>query len=62
MNDQPINFYLDKNSIEIMDKLESINKKFNKIINGVKNAEILLKNKQEEEKFEYIKTDVRIRK
>jgi hypothetical protein len=57
-NQSVVNFYLDKHSIEIVDKLQSINRKFKQIISDVKNAEITL----EEQKKEDIKSDVRIRK
>lgn len=61
-NDSVINFYLDKRSIEIVDKLQSINRKFKQIISDVKNAEITLEEQKKEEIFEKIKSDVRTRK
>lgn len=63
MQDQPsINFYLNKQSIEIMDKLEVLNKKFSKIMNDLKKAEILLEEEKKEQIFKKIKIDVRNRK
>ena len=60
MQDQPVNFYLNEHSIEIMDKLESINKKFYQIISEIKRSEIHIKGK--DLTFEHVKEDVRIRK
>jgi hypothetical protein len=57
-----VNFYLDKHSIEIVDKLQSINRKFKQIISNVKNAEITLEEQKKEDIFEKIKSDVRTRK
>jgi len=61
-NQSVVNFYLDKHSIEIMDKLQSINRKFKQIISDVKNTEIMLEEQKKEEIFEKIKSDVRTRK
>jgi hypothetical protein len=61
-NQSVVNFYLDKHSIEIVDKLQSINRKFKQIISNVKNAEIILEEQKKEDIFEKIKSDVRIRK
>lgn len=61
-NQSVVNFYLDKNSIEIMDKLQSINRKFKQIISDVKNTEIILEEQKKEDLFEKIKTNARTRK
>ena len=62
MLEKKINFYLDENCIEIVEKLQNINKKFNKIVNSVKKAEIMLEETRKEEIFEKIKLDVKFRK
>ena len=62
MLEQKINFFLDENCIDIVEKLQNINKKFNKIVSSVKKAEIILEETRKEEMFEKIKLDVRFRK
>lgn len=62
MQEQPINFYLNSQSIEIMDKLEKLNKKFSKILSDFKKAEIAIEEERKEELFEKIKINARIRK
>ena len=62
MNEQPIDFYLNQNCIEIVDKLESISHKLHKIANEFKKAEIILEEDRKTEMFQKIKVDVRIRK
>ena len=61
MQDQPINFYLNKQSVEIVDKLESINRKFKKMLSELKRSEIIIKKNKKEEKFERIRIDARLR-
>jgi hypothetical protein len=61
MKDQPINFYLNQQSIEIIDRLENINKKFKQIIGDIKRTETILEDKKEEN-FEELRIDARIRK
>lgn len=62
MNEQPIDFYLNQNCIEIVDKLESISHKLHKIANEFKKAEIILEEDRKTEMFQKIKVDVGIRK
>ena len=62
MNEQPIDFYLNHNCIEIVDKLESISHKLHKIANEFKKAEIILEEDRKTEMFQKIKVDVGIRK
>lgn len=62
MQEKSINFYLDQRSIEIMDRLEKLNKKFNKILIDFKKAEITIEENKKEELFEKIKINARIRK
>ena len=62
MLEQKINFYLDENCIEIVEKLQNINYKFNKIVSSVRKAEIMLEEARKEEIFEKIKLDVKFRK
>lgn len=61
MKDQPVNFYLNQQSIAIIDKLENINKKFKQIIGDIKKTESILEDKKEEN-FEKVIVDARIRK
>lgn len=61
MKDQPTNFYLNPQSIEIIDKLQNINKKFKQIIGDIKRTETILEDKKEED-FEKVIIDARIRK
>lgn len=61
MKDQPTNFYLNQQSIEIIDRLENINKKFKQIIGDIKRTETILEDKKEED-FEKVIIDARIRK
>jgi len=62
MNDQPIDFYLNSNCIEIVDKIENISKKLRKIASEFKKAETLLEEDRKTEVFQKIKVDVRNRK
>ena len=62
MNEQPIDFYLNQNCIEIVDKLESISHKLHKIANEFKKAEIILEEDRKTDMFQKIKVDVGIRK
>lgn len=62
MNEQPIDFYLNHNCIEIVDKLENISNKLHKIANEFKKAEIILEEDRKTEMFQKIKVDVRDRK
>jgi hypothetical protein len=59
MIEQPVNFYLDKHCIEIVDRLEDISDKLRKIASEFKRAEITLEEGEKEEKFQKIKADVR---
>jgi hypothetical protein len=62
MSEHPIDFFLNKNCIEISDRLESIRYKLHKIVNEFKKAEIILEEDRKQEMFQKIKVDVRIRK
>lgn len=62
MSEQPIDFYLNKNCIEIVDKLESISHKLHKIANEFKRAEIILEEDRKQEMFQKIRVDARVRK
>jgi len=62
MSEQPIDFYLNKNCIEIVDKLELISHKLHRIASEFKKAEIILEEDRKEEIFQKIKVDVRVRK
>lgn len=62
MSEQPIDFYLNKNCIEIVDKLESISNKLHKIANEFKRAEIILEEDRKQEMFQKIRVDARVRK
>ncbi len=59
MQEDTINFYLNKQSVDIMEKFESINKKFDKILNELRKTEKII---EKEEEFKHIKVDERIRK
>lgn len=61
MKDQPLNFYLNEHSIEIVNKLSSINKNFEKILVNLQKRESIIKNKQKENIFEKVIIDVRTR-
>lgn len=62
MNEQPIDFYLNENCIEIVDRLENISHKLHKIASEFKKAEIILEEDRKSEMFQKIKIDVRTRK
>ena len=61
MKDQPLNFYLNEHSIEIVNKLNNINKNFEKILGNLQKCESIIKNKQKENIFERVTIDVRTR-
>lgn len=62
MNEQPIDFYLNENCIEIVDRLENISHKLHRIASEFKKAEIILEEDRKSEMFQKIKIDVRTRK
>lgn len=62
MSEQPIDFYLNKNCIDIVDKLECISHKLHKIANEFKKAEIILEEDRKQEMFQKIRVDARVRK
>lgn len=62
MNEQPIDFYLNKTSIEIVDRLENISNKLHKIASEFRKAEIALEEDRKQEIFQQIKLDARVRK
>ena len=61
MEEMPVDFYLDQHSIEIVNRLENIGKKFKRIASELRRAETTLEEDRKEEIFEKIKIDVRIR-
>lgn len=59
MNNQRIDFYLNRECIEIVDRLEDISNKLHKIANEFRKAEIILEEEKRVEILEKIKTNVR---
>lgn len=62
MSDQNVDFYLNKNCIDIVDKLETISHKLQKIATEFKRAEIILEEDRKTEMLQKVKIDARIRK
>ena len=62
MSEQPIDFYLNQNCIDIVDKLENISNKLHKIANEFKKAEIILEEDRKTEMFQKIKIDAKTRR
>lgn len=62
MNEQPVDFYLNKNCTDIVDKLECISNKLHQIANQFKKAEIILEEDRKQEKFQKIRINAKSRK